>query len=293
MFANYEDELKRERAKMVELRKNALLPAGLLDLVERTMEAQARATAGIESAAGFAAGVALEPWERVASGAPLLARRSFGYDVSGAKALFGELLDVLEGAGGPMARAAGKVRAGGEGLMRQSFDAFLQDEGTVFVAFAEVTPEAPRALSYLAQSSLAPWITAAAREIAGRLPEGRTWGAVCPVCGSLPLISTLTGKEGGRVHTCSFCRASYRTPRLQCPYCQEQDAAKLPYFTADEAPGFRVDACLTCQGYVKTVDFREFDRASVPVLDDLESMVLDMMAAKRGFKRHVLCAWGF
>jgi len=289
MFANRDDELGREQAKMVELRKNALLPAGLLDLVERTMAAQARAMAGIKN---IEAG-ALESLERVVSGAPLLARRSFGYDALGARALFGELLDVLEGQGGPMALAAGKVRAGGEALMRQSFDAFLQDEGTVFAAFAEVTPEAPRVLSYLAQSGLAPWITALAREIAGRLPEGRTWGAVCPVCGSLPLISAFMGKEGGRVHTCSFCRASYRTLRLQCPYCQEQDAAKLPFFTADEMPGFRVDACLTCQGYVKTVDFREFDRVSVPVLDDVESMILDMMAAKRGFKRHTLCAWGF
>jgi len=287
MFESIEEISRRERVKMAGLRKKTLLPVGLLDLVERTMAAQAGAKA--ESSA---VGLELEPLERVVGGVPLLPRRRFGSDAS-AKSLFGVLLDILEELGGPMAAAAGVVREGGEALMRRGFDAFLQDDAAVFTAFGEQTPEAPRTLSYLAQSSLTAHVASLAREIAGRLPEGRTWGTVCPVCGSLPLISALVGKEGGRVHTCSFCRASYRTVRLQCPYCQEQDAGKLPFFTADEEPGFRVDACLTCQGYIKTVDFREFDRVSVPVLDDLESMMLDMMAAKRGFKRHTLCAWGF
>jgi FdhE protein len=135
---------------------------------------------------------------------------------------------------------------------------------------------------------------AVAMSMAEALPADRTWNqATCPVCGSLALHSQLVGKEGVRMHTCSFCRAAYRTVRLQCPFCQERDAAKLPFFTADEEPGYRVDVCLSCKGYIKTSDFREFDRISLPVLDDLESMALDILAVKRGFFRPTPSAWGF
>ncbi len=115
----------------------------------------------------------------------------------------------------------------------------------------------------------------------------------CPICGSLPLISSLNEKEGFRHATCSFCRHDYRIKRIACPVCGEEEQKKLTFFTVDEEPGFRVDVCDTCKTYIKTIDFRELDRIAVPVLDDLDSLALDYVAAGQGYKRATMSAWGF
>jgi FdhE protein len=54
-----------------------------------------------------------------------------------------------------------------------------------------------------------------------------------------------------------------------------------------------VDVCAACRRYVKAADFRALDKVSVPVLDDLESLALDILAREAGFERPVLSAWGF
>ncbi|WP_243360397.1 formate dehydrogenase accessory protein FdhE [Fundidesulfovibrio terrae] len=295
MFESMEREDKLAARKFADLRKKPHIPAQLVDLVEqvRSIQSQARGQAVVPTVfAGPGSGLASV--DQVIQGAPLLARERFSYDAAQAGQLFGRFQELLSGMGGPMAQSAGIVREEGETLMRAAFDAFMANDSSVFVEFAKRTPNAPRALSFLAQSSLTPSITALAESLSASLPKDRTWDqGTCPICGSLAFHSVLSGKEGVRVNCCSFCRAAYRTVRLQCPYCEERDAAKLPYFTADEEPGYRVDACLSCQGYIKTTDFREFDRPSLPALDDLESMSLDILAMKRGFTRPTASAWGF
>jgi FdhE protein len=40
-------------------------------------------------------------------------------------------------------------------------------------------------------------------------------------------------------------------------------------------------------------DFRKLDKASLPPWDDLESLSLDILAAKEGYQRSTLSGWGF
>ncbi|WP_027189655.1 formate dehydrogenase accessory protein FdhE [Fundidesulfovibrio putealis] len=292
MFDSLESEQKRALRKMADLRKKPHIPAQLLTLVEIVMNLQneARANApAVEAPRELLATV-----DQVLQGAPLLAREAFVCDREQAAGIYGRLTEALSGMGGPMAQAAGLVREQGDQLMRDAFDAFIKNDAGFFAEFAKRTPNAPRTLNFLAQSSLTPGIMALAESISKLLPENRTWDqGTCPLCGSLPFHSSLVTKEGVRVNSCSFCRADYRSFRLQCVYCQERDAQKLPFFTADEEPGYRVDACTSCMGYIKTTDFREFDRPSLPALDDLESLALDILAVKKGFIRPTASAWGF
>lgn len=292
MFESIEREETLIGRKMAALRKNASIPTQLLDLVEQVMAAQTKARASAVPA-GLADG-ALTSVDKVLQGAHLLARDAFPIEQEPAAALFDELSAILTKMGGPMAQAAAVVAHEGDTLRRAAFTAFLKNDAEFFEAFARRTPSAPRTLDFLAQSSLTPQIMALADHISAVLPKERNFEqATCPVCGSLAFHSMFEGKEGVRVNCCSFCRASFRTFRIQCPYCQERDAAKLPFFTADEEPGYRVDVCLTCNGYIKTADFRDLDRASFPPLNDLESMTLDILAVKRGYKRPTVSAWGF
>lgn len=106
--------------------------------------------------------------------------------------------------------------------MLAALTAYINNDEAFFAEFAAKTPTAPRTLLFLAQGSLTPQITAQAEVLGAMLPQERTWTAgSCPICGGAPYLSRLLGKEGVRVCECSFCRASYRVPRLACPYCLE------------------------------------------------------------------------
>lgn len=230
-------------------------------------------------------------------GRSLIDPADFPYDAAQARSLFLEILAVLDRTGGAVAKAAALVRQDldqGRLDMEEVFAAFLRQDQKFFAPFAERTAEAPLTLPFLAQAALSPSLESVAEKLLAEHHGDRAWEhGHCPVCGRLPLIAELAGKEGARMLTCSFCHACYRVPRIACPFCNERDQAKLPFFTVEEAPGFRVDVCATCKRYIKTIDFRALDRVAVPLLDDLESLALDMVAAREGYSRPTLSGWGF
>ncbi|WP_028586997.1 formate dehydrogenase accessory protein FdhE [Desulfocurvus vexinensis] len=278
------------------LRKRDHIPAELLDLVGQVCARQLRAVAEADPGA--------PPQDRLAAqdthiqGAPLLAREHFPYDAAQARALFEEFLRLLLERPGPMAEAAsvaaGAVAAGDPALER-CFAAHLQGDEEFFDAFGrQRTPQAPRTLAFLVQSALAPSLAAVARALGERHDTAKAWPHPhCPICGSAPLMGELREKEGLRYAACSFCRTSYRMPRLRCAFCGETDHARLSYFTADDEQGYRVDVCDTCKHYIKTTDFRKLDKRPLPLLDDLESLSLDILAANEGYNRPTLSGFGF
>lgn len=96
------------------------------------------------------------------------------------------------------------------------------------------------------------------------------------------------------MHTCSYCRTTFRAKRIQCPFCLEEDAKKLDYFTTENEPGYQVHVCRSCKSYIKIADFREFfGRESIPALDDLESLPLDIAAQNEDFHRSRLPSGGY
>ncbi|GFK93472.1 Protein FdhE [Fundidesulfovibrio magnetotacticus] len=292
MFETVDREKTLIRRKLAQMRKRPHLPAPLLDLAEKVLEMQLAAR--VEAAATVFAPGELTPVDQVIAGASLLPRERFPLEMDPAGRLFTDLAGALADLGGPAAQAAAMVLAEGSGFMENALRAYLAGDEAFFTEFSGRTPQAPRTLNFLAQCAVTPQATALAEALSLTLPQDRTWEqGSCPVCGSLAFQSALVGKEGVRHNACSFCRASYRTFRLQCPYCHERDATKLRFFVAEEEPGYRVDTCETCKGYIKTTDFREYDRPSLPALDDLESMTLDILAMRQGYLRPTPSALGF
>lgn len=290
------------RTRQVEQRLAAVagkehLPKDLVELVARVTR--------LQLAAGPANVVAISPDIEAklpdpdlhVQGRALLEPADFPYDAAQACDLFEKTLDVLESAGGAVAEAGALVRqdlAGGKLELDKVFAAFLRQDQKFFAPFAARSPKAPMTLPFLVQAALAPSLEKVAGELLAAHHGERAWEhGHCPVCGRPPLIAELTGKEGVRMLTCSFCHVRYRAPRIMCVFCGERDQAKLPFFTVEEEPGFRVDTCVTCKRYIKTIDFRSLDRVAVPLLDDLDSLALDMVATREGYGRSTLSGWGF
>lgn len=280
--------------KLHALSTNPALPESLVRLAADTCREQLQARMAVEVKV---TADMLADRERNLRGAPLLPREAFPFAPEPARELFRRLGEVA-GAGAPhLASGVAAVTAAlaaRELDLDDAFVRFLAGDDAFFAAQGARTPDAPRLLHFLVQASLVPQLAAVGEAAYAFFPGDRTWNfGHCPVCASQPLLARIVNRDGARSLTCSFCQVEYRARRLLCPYCGEEDATRLDMFTAEEIPGFAVQVCQSCNSYLKTVDFREFDRPSLPVLDDLESLALDLAAQGRGHTRPVLSAWGF
>ena len=294
MAFQLEREQRRLERKIEALRGREDLPEPVVDLVAALARLQLEAISTAEAEVPSKQDMASA--EMVLQGAPLWPRESFAVDLKQSRELAGKVLDLLAETGERNADAAATLRRAlesGELDWAEAVNKLIMADDSFFQTWAEQTPDAPDALRFVIQASITPSLQAVAMGVDEQREKGTWIHGHCPVCGSLPLIGHLEGKEGQQHFTCAFCRTAYRSKRLMCPFCGEQGHTKLSYFYADEEPGFQVHVCESCKMYFKDVDFRELDRTSVPVLDDLESLVMDMLAQEKGYVRPVPSAWGF
>lgn len=294
MSNTIEDIKRKTDKKIIQLQSKDFLPVELVGLVSDVSNLQLQTRKECNPA--NLAGLKLPTAEQRVQGKPLLLRSRFQLDMDKAQSLFNDILDLSlrDKAMAGTAQKLVDLLEKGELDSKRIFKEFLSGNTEFFTSWSERFPESPKLLDFLVQSAAAPQIEAIGSALGEQVKNDtpRVSGE-CPVCGSLPLISTLKEKEGFRFMTCSFCKFEYRVPRIACPFCGENDPKKLRFFKVDEEPGFRVDVCDSCNYYIKTIDFRALDNTALPVLDDLASLPLDFLAGGQGYKRATFSAWGF
>jgi FdhE protein len=164
---------------------------------------------------------------------------------------------------------------------------------------------------YLARASLWPALVALgaeAGEACAEDPSPRD-ERNCPRCGGLPQFSFRAGTEdrlvAGRRHlACARCGHSWSFSASSCPCCAQGTGATRTVYAErrhgpvvgrdgdgpdgeDAPPGtptfphLRVDACATCQRYLIEIDVGR-DARSVPEVDEMVALPLDLYAAERG-----------
>jgi FdhE protein len=119
-------------------------------------------------------------------------------------------------------------------------------------------------------------------------PNGARWQrGYCPVCGGWPVLGELRGIELAQYLRCSGCGSGWRTHRLGCPYCGNEDYRSLQTLTVEGELRFRVSVCERCMGYLKVGTAFDPPPAEFLPLDDVASMQLDIVAIERGYHRPV------
>ncbi len=113
----------------------------------------------------------------------------------------------------------------------------------------------------------------------------------CPFCGGTPQVAVLRANDvqadGGRRHLlCATCLTVWPFRRILCPQCGEDDERKLGYFHAAASPyaHVRVEACATCQHYLKAVDLAMAGLA-IPIVDEIAASALDVWACEQGLTK--------
>jgi len=141
---------------------------------------------------------------------------------------------------------------------------------------------------YLARAALQPY--ARMLRETGQ-PPGRGVSGTCVFCGSGAWISSRrippgpgTGEGAMRMLHCALCAFVWQVGRIRCPACGEEDPEKLPFFTAPQHIGVRIEACESCKAYVKSIDL-SLDARRVPEIDDLVSLSMDLWSTEHGYAR--------
>lgn len=111
----------------------------------------------------------------------------------------------------------------------------------------------------------------------------------CPFCGGKPQVSFLqireaTSESGNRHLVCATCMINWSFRRVACANCGEENPTKLGYFHTSEYDHIRIEACDTCQHYIKGVDLTRLGFA-VPLVDEVAVAALDVWAHEHGYAK--------
>jgi len=143
-------------------------------------------------------------------------------------------------------------------------------------------------LTFLAESSIKPVFEAYAENLKGYVDQQSWYRGYCPVCGSQPERGELRIDAGERFLECSSCSFKWRFKRVVCPFCGNDKSEKLRFFnTEGDGKAYRVDVCEECKKYIKTIDLREVQGEVIPLVEDMGTLHLDMIAEKEGYTRGV------
>jgi FdhE protein len=147
-----------------------------------------------------------------------------------------------------------------------------------------------KVFSFLTMSSLKPSIETGMEQFRSQL-DPETWlKGYCSVCGSLPFLSLLKEEVGKRYLICSYCGYEWRIDRMFCPFCSNKEQESIQYFFAEGEEPYRIELCDKCRQYIKTIDYRTLEESD-PVLEDLTTLHLDILASQKGYKRPVPNPW--
>jgi FdhE protein len=132
------------------------------------------------------------------------------------------------------------------------------------------------------------------------IPIGRELAGgerTCPFCGGRPQLSFLQSRESGaesgnRDLLCATCLMSWEFRRVVCANCGEERPAKLGYFHSPEFDHVRIEACDSCQHYLKGIDLTRYGLA-VPLVDEIYAAPLDLWSREHMYTKIELNLVGF
>jgi FdhE protein len=234
---------------------------------------------------------------RMADGVPLLHEQPVELDVHYAADLLSRTVNMLlERDDADLRQRLQRLVAAATGgtldAQRLFTEAFVNhhDHLAEMAVPAEVDPEL---LITLARHAVAPILRGYAAHLAPlveRLEDGSTSGTrwrpgYCPVCGAWPLLGELRGIELAHYLRCSGCGAGWRSRRMLCPYCGNDDFRALHILQVEGEQRFRVSVCERCKGFLKIGNAFDPPPPELVGLDDVASVHLDVAAIERGYRR--------
>jgi FdhE protein len=285
-----EKKLAALRKRARELKKKRPGYGDILDFYVKIREAQAASTASLKLPP-IKPGMQGEA-DPAEENTYLIGRVDFPVDLQASVDLFHNLCRIGSTANTRLAEEMAKIVKALDDK-RQTLETLLANPGqeqTIEETAAALGLDG-QILSFLIRNSARPSIEAGIMQLQSHVEPEKWRKNHCPVCGCLPTLNILEGKEGKRYSVCSWCGFRWRIDRVSCAVCGSKEQQHLEYFYGEGEEACRIDVCGTCHHYIKTIDQRDFE-SSDPFLEDLATLHLDVIAVDRGYARCVPNPWG-
>jgi len=281
--------LDRLRERVQQIKKKRPGYGKILDFYQSVKEAQEQAKASLKIAS-----IQLkEEWKKLLSqeGFSLIQKEDFPLDIESSVQLFEKLCQFGRKTNPHMAAQIKKIK---EAIHDKRIDLKkLLTGGSREQRIEERVKELgldKDVFLFLIQTSIRPSVEAGVEQLRREL-DPETWlKGYCPLCGSLPTLSLLKEEAGKRYLLCSYCGYQWRMDRISCPFCKNKDQESLHYFFGEGEETHRIDLCDKCHQYIKTIDTRDLQESD-PVLEDLATPHLDILASQKGYKRPAPNSW--
>jgi FdhE protein len=143
----------------------------------------------------------------------------------------------------------------------------------------------PGALTSIAHLVAFPLLQSCGRLLDGSMP--RFWPhGFCPICAAWPILAERRGLDRTRRLRCGRCSGEWLAQWLCCIYCGERDHERLGALMPEErGERLNMETCASCGGYIKSVATLQKIPAFELLLQDLETVELDLVALDRGYGR--------
>jgi FdhE protein len=225
--------------------------------------------------------------EKIMQGFPLVEKKAFILDVPSATRLFRRLCKILSKTkkGQHDSELITQAMRKKEIKLPELFRQIESENNEYIISLSEKLQVNPDVISFLTTNSIKPIYETYAKELKDYVDQERWWKGYCPICGSEPFLSELK-ENGARFLVCSSCSYEWRFKRLQCPFCEHEASGGAKYFhTEKEGKVYRVEVCEKCKRYIKTIDTNELGEDVIPLLEDIGTLHLDILAQKEGYTK--------
>jgi FdhE protein len=226
--------------------------------------------------------VAGRPSPAASPGIPLLHHCTLHVDAGWARRLVGDLVSTAAGvdlAGGATLRG---YRPSREEAVSLTLAAVRQDAGAL-TTLAHSAGVDRGALASIAHLAALPLLQSCGRQLEGEIPAYWPQG-YCPVCAAWPILAERRGLDRSRRLRCGRCAAEWEVQWLCCIYCGEKQHELLGMLEpAERSEQLKVETCGTCRGYLKSIASLQGFSSMELLLQDLETVELDLVALERGY----------
>lgn len=221
---------------------------------------------------------------RDSAAAPLLNQRTMRVEAGRLRRLLRHLLSIAAGGDVPGGATLRGYRPSKADAIALLMAAVRQDHGEI-AALAAVAGVDPGALASVAHVVALPLLQSCGQLLEEQVPHYWPHG-YCPICASWPILAERRGLDRTRRLRCGRCGGEWEIQWLCCVYCGNREHERLGSMILEEqGERLKVETCVDCRGYLKSVATLQAIPHFELLLQDLETIELDLVALDRGYQR--------